>query len=317
VKQYFTSESKKKMNALVNDLFTAYEKRIKALNWMTPGTKKKAVAKLHMMTRKIGYPDKWKSYKGLVVKADDYFDNLLRSAEYEHKRQIKKLGKPIDRTEWHMYPQTVNAYCNFNMNEIVFPAAILQPQYFSLTSDDAVNYGAIGAVIGHEITHGFDDQGAKFDAKGNMKGWWTEEDKKLFTKKTKLVEKQYDEYTVADGIHVNGKLTLGENIADLGGASIAYDAYQMHCTNVGYGVSHVNIIEGFTPEQRFFLGFSLFDRELATPEFDKMHALTDPHSPGEFRVNGPLSNLPEFYAAFNVKKGDKLYRDPSKRAKIW
>ena len=313
VKRHFTPEAKVAMSKLVDDLFAAYERRIKALDWMTEPTKKKAVAKLRMMSRKIGYPDKWKSYRGLKVSPNDSFGNALRSAEYEHRRQVKKLGRPIDRTEWHMYPQTVNAYCNFNMNEIVFPAAILQPPFFDLSADAAVNYGSIGSVIGHEMTHGFDDQGAKFDGKGNMKTWWTDEDRKRFEGKAKLLKEQFDQYTVADGVKVNGQLTLGENIADLGGASIAFDAYRAHRARA----NERGDIEGYSPEQRFFFGFSLFERELARPEFEKMHALTDPHSPGIYRINGPASNLPEFYEAFNVKKGDKLYREPKDRAKIW
>jgi putative endopeptidase len=312
VKLYFTAEAKKRMNALVDDLFTAYAARIKNLEWMTPATKKKALTKLRMVTRKIGYPDKWKSYRGLMVRPDDYFGNLLRSAAYEHRREARKLGRPIDRTEWGMYPQTVNAYCNFGMNEIVFPAAILQPPFFELFADDAINYGSIGSVIGHEITHAFDDQGSKFDGKGNMKSWWTDTDRKDFMKKADLVKKQFDQYRVADGVAVNGQLTLGENIADLGGASIAYDAYQLQLARTGR-----KDIEGFTSEQRFFLGFALFERELSRPEFVKMQVLTDPHSPGEFRINGPVSNLAEFYSAFGVKPGDKLYRAPKDRAKIW
>jgi predicted metalloendopeptidase len=317
VKLYFTSLAKKRMNLLVDDLFTAYAVRIKNIDWMTPATKKKALAKLAMVTRKIGYPDKWKSYTGLEVRTDDYFGNLLRSAAYEHRREARKLGRPIDRTVWGMSPQTVNAYCNFGMNEIVFPAAILQPPFFDMYADDALNYGAIGSVIGHEITHAFDDQGSKFDGKGNMKSWWTDADRKSFDKKAKLVKEQFDQYRVADGVPVNGQLTLGENIADLGGASIAYDAYQLHLARLDKSDLSRLPIEGFTSEQRFFLGFALFERELTRPEFVKMQVLTDPHSPGEFRINGPASNLPEFYAAWGVKKGDKLYREPKDRAKIW
>ncbi|HVX90521.1 MAG TPA: M13 family metallopeptidase [Candidatus Paceibacterota bacterium] len=313
VEKHFPPEAKIKMSALVDDLFAAYEKRIKSLDWMSEPTKKKAVQKLRMMNRKIGYPDKWKSYRGLTVRADDFFGNIMRSAEYEHKRQIKKLGRPIDRAEWLMDPQVVNAYCSFNMNEIVFPAAILQPPFFSLTADMAVNYGSIGSVIGHEITHGFDDQGSKFDGKGNMKSWWLAADKKHFDAKAKLIKQQYDAYTVADGVHVNGQLTLGENIADLGGMSIAFDAYQAYLARTG----ERDEIEGFTPEQRFFLGFSLFDMELMRPEAAKTRVLTDPHSPSEFRINGPIVNNDDFYKAFGVVKGDKLYRDPKKRARIW
>jgi putative endopeptidase len=313
VEQHFTPAAKIRMSALVDDLFEAYAERIKALDWMSAPTKKKALKKLGMVSRKIGYPEKWKSYRGLKVSPADYFGNLLRSAEFEHRRQIKKLGKPVDRSEWLMYPQTVNAYCNFNLNEIVFPAAILQPPFFALTFDDAINYGAIGSVIGHEISHAFDDQGSKFDGNGNMKSWWTPADRKRFERKAMALKRQFDTYKVAGGVPVNGQLTLGENIGDLGGVSIAYDAYQRALARTGKR----EVIEGFTPEQRFFLGFALFERELSTPEFQKMHALTDPHSPGQFRINGPASNLPEFYAAWGVKKGDTLYRAPRARAKIW
>jgi putative endopeptidase len=312
VKHYFTPEAKRKMHVLVDDLFTAYEARLKNLDWMTPTTKKKALRKLHALTRKVGYPDKWKSYKGLVIKADDYAGNVIRTGEFEHRRQMKKLGRPIDRTEWFMYPQTVNAYFSPNMNDIVFPAAILQPPFFSLTADDGVNYGSIGSVIGHEITHGFDDQGSKFDHKGNLKSWWSKADRKRFMKKANIVVKQYNAYKVADGVPVNGKLTLGENIADLGGLSIALDAYKIALKRSGR-----KNIEGFTPEQRFIFGFSLFERETTRPEFQKTQVLTDPHSPSIFRVNGPLSNLKEFYDAFGVKKRDKLYRNAKQRTTVW
>ncbi len=312
VKKHFTEEAKKKMDRLVDDLFTAYEARLKSLDWMTPATKKKALAKLGAFNRKIGYPSKWKSYRGLIIRSDDYVGNIIRSNEFEHKRAIKKLKGPIDRAEWYMYPQTVNAYFAPNLNDIVFPAAILQPPFFSLTADDALNYGSIGEVIGHEITHGFDDEGSKFDSKGNLKSWWTKDDRKQFEKKAEMVRKQFDTYTVADGVKVNGKLTLGENIADLGGLSIAYDAYQLQLARTGR-----KDVGGYTPEQRFFLGFALFERENVRPEFEKMQVLTDPHSPGKFRINGPVSNFEPFYEAYGIKKGDKLYRAPKDRQMVW
>ena len=312
VDEYFGVEAKKKIVELVADLFTAYEARIKNLDWMSSATKKKALKKLHQMVRKLGYPDKWKSYRGLVIKSGEYFGNAVRATLFEHARIMRRLSKPVDRKEWLMTPQTVNAYCNFGTNDIVFPAAILQPPFFSTEADDALNYGAMGTVIGHEITHGFDDQGCKFDGKGNRKTWWTKADQKRFDKKAKVLIKQFNEYKVAGGLHVNGQLTLGENIADLGGASIAYDAYQLRLKKTGQ-----KNIDGFTPEQRFFLSFALFERELRRPEAEKMQVLTDPHSPGNFRINGPVSNLPEFYSAFDVKRGDKLYREPKNRAKIW
>lgn len=312
VEKHFPPEAKKKMDLLVDDLFTAYEARIRSLDWMTTATKKKALQKLKGLNRKIGYPTKWKSYAGLRIREDEYVGNLLRSNEFEHKRTMKRLEKPLDRTEWHMYPQTVNAYYSPTMSDIVFPAAILQPPFFGFGSDDALNYGAIGAVIGHEITHGFDDEGSKFDAKGNLKSWWTPADRKRFEAKAKKVEKQFNQYIVADGVKVNGKLTLGENIADLGGLSIAYDAYQLQLSRTGR-----QDIDGLSPEERFFIGFSLFERENARPEFTKMQVLTDPHSPGIFRINGPVSNFEEFYKAYGVKKGDKHYRAPKDREMVW
>lgn len=312
VERYFTKEAKQKMDTLVDDLFTAYEARIRSLDWMMPATKRKALAKLHALNRKIGYPKKWKSYKGLLISADDYVGNIIRMNEYEHTRAVKKLTGPIDREEWHMYPQTVNAYFAPNLNDIVFPAAILQPPFFDLHADDAINYGSIGAVIGHEITHGFDDEGSKFDAKGNLKSWWTAEDRKRFEAKAKRVEKQFNAYEVADGLRVNGKLTLGENIADLGGLSIAYDAYQLQLARTGR-----KDIDGLTPEQRFFISFAIFERENARPEFTKMQVLTDPHSPGIFRINGPVSNFDAFYDAFGLQRGDALYRAPKEREMVW
>ncbi|HRH55400.1 MAG TPA: M13 family metallopeptidase [Candidatus Paceibacterota bacterium] len=312
VERHFPPEAKKKMNLLVDDLFTAYEARLKSLTWMTPATKKKALLKLKTFTRKIGYPDTWRNYKGLRIEADEYVGNLIRTNEYEHARHMRRLGKPMDRNEWLMYPQTVNAYYQPTMNDIAFPAAILQPPFFSLTNDDALNYGAIGTVIGHEITHGFDDEGSKFDAKGNLKSWWTSEDRKRFMAKASKVEKQFNRYTVADGLHVNGKLTLGENIADLGGLSIAYDAYQLQLARTGR-----SDIDGLSPEQRFFVGFSLFEREHARPEFTKTQVLTDPHSPGVFRINGPVSNFEPFYKTYGVKKGDEHFRTPGDREMVW
>ncbi len=312
VQAYFGPEAKQKAKTLVADLFCAYEARIKALDWMTAATKKEAIKKLHTIDRKLGYPDKWRSYRGLVVRPDDYFGNAIRASLFEYARVMRRLDRPVDRSEWFMNPQTVNAYYSFGLNDIVFPAAILQPPFFSPGADDALNYGAMGAVIGHEITHGFDDQGSKFDSKGNRKTWWTKRDRARFEKKAKVLVKQFNEYTVADGIKVNGQLTLGENIADLGGVSIAHDAYQLRLAKAGR-----TTIGGFTPEQRFFLGFALFERENVRPEFEKMVTISDPHAPNMHRINGSASNLPEFYAAFGVKRGDKLYRAPAARAKVW
>jgi putative endopeptidase len=312
VKEYFPAEAKHKVAGVVTDLFRAYEARIKNLDWMSDGTKKKAITKLHQMNRKLGYPDKWKTYRGLRIAADDYAGNVVRAGEYEHRRAMRRLAKPVDHKEWFMSPQTVNAYCSFGLNDIVFPAAILQHPFFEVSADDAFNYGAIGSVIGHEITHGFDDQGCKFDGKGNRKTWWTPTDRARFNKKAKRLVTEFNGYEVEPGMKVNGQLTLGENIADLGGISIAYDAYQLRLEKTGR-----KDIGGYTPEQRFFLGYAATEREQERPEFRKTQVLTDPHSPSRFRVNGPLSNLPEFYAAFGVKPGDELYREPKDRAKIW
>lgn len=312
IKKYFPPAAKRAMDALVSDLFVVYERRIKELDWMSGPTKRKAVVKLRTMRRKIAYPKRWRGYKGLIVRADDYFGNMLRSGEYEHYRQMKKLQKPIDREEWYMTPQTVNAYFSPNMNEIVFPAAILQWPFFDPAADDAINYAGIGSVIGHEMTHGFDDQGAKFDAKGNMRNWWSNTDKKNFERKSKKLVTQADAYEVQPGVKMSGQLTLGENIADLGGLAIAYDAYQKRLAKTGR-----KTIAGFSPDERFFLGFAQMERELARPEFSKMQALTDPHAAAPFRINGPVSNFTPFYEVFKVGKKNKLYRPPAARAEIW
>ncbi len=312
VEKHFDHEAKKKINELVNNLFAAYRERIQALDWMTPKTKKLALKKLNAMTRKLGYPEKWKGYKGLKITPDSYIGNYFRTHEFEWKRMVRKLGKKPDLKEWHMTPSTVNAYNDLVRNEIVFPAGIMQPPFFDPNADDAVNYGAIGAVIGHEITHGFDDQGHQFDAKGNFKNWWTDEDKKKFHSKVKVIEEQYDSYIAIDDMRVNGKLTAGENIADLGGIAIAFAAFKRSQEG-----KVPEILDGFSTEQRFFLGYSLFEQGIIRPEFLKKCLVTDPHSPAMFRINGPLSNMPEFIESFGVKPGDKLYREPNKRAKIW
>ncbi len=312
VERYFPSQHKRMMDELVSDLFDVYEERIKNLDWMSPATKKKAVKKLRMMSRKIGYPTKWEHYAGLEIDPQDYFGNMLRANEWHHIKAMKKLRKPVDRGEWHMFPHTVNAYCNFSLNEIVFPAGILQWPFFDPKADAAVNYAGIGTVIGHEMTHAFDDQGAKFDGKGNMVGWWTPADRKRFEGKGAIVVKQYDAYQVGGGVNVNGKLTLGENIADFGGLTIGWDAYKKYLEKHGR-----KDVEGLSPEQRFFLGYAQMERELKTPEAAKVAALTDPHAPGDTRINGPLANFEPFYEMFKVKKGDKLYREPKKRVVIW
>ena len=312
VARHFSPHAKREVGRLVDNLFIAYEERVRNLDWMSVLTKKKAIAKLRMMTRKLGYPKRFKTYRGLVIRPDDYFGNAVRAGKHHLRREMRKLKKPVDRTEWFMSPQTVNAYCNFNMNEIVFPAAILQPPFFDADADDAVNYGAIGSVIGHEITHALDDQGSKFDGKGTMRRWWTPRDRKRFDAKGRRLIRQFDAYKVAPDMPVNGRLTLGENIADLGGTAIALDAYIRSLKRAGK-----RTVGGFTPEQRFFLGLAQAFREIVRPEFLKTMVTTDPHSPEEFRVNGPASNSEAFYEAFGVTKKDKLYRKPSDRAKIW
>ncbi|HVS79762.1 MAG TPA: M13 family metallopeptidase [Candidatus Paceibacterota bacterium] len=311
VKRHFPPEAKKKIDELVDNLFAAYEERLKNIDWMSPATKKKALAKLAAISRKLGYPSKWKSYKGLDIRPDEYFQNAMRALRLERRREIGRYGKKVDRTEWFMTPQTVNAYYSPNMNEIAFPAGILQPPFFDPDADAAINYGAIGSVIGHEITHGFDDQGSKFDGRGNFKNWWTADDRKRFDKKANVLVKQFNGYKVGD-INVNGKLTLGENIADLGGAVMAYYAYMRHLEREGR-----RDIAGFTPEQRFFLGLTLVESGHQRPEAARTQVMTDPHSPAVFRINGPTSNMTEFYEAFGVTKEDRLYRDPKDRAKIW
>ncbi|MFA6494633.1 MAG: M13 family metallopeptidase, partial [Candidatus Paceibacterota bacterium] len=312
VKKHFDHESKKKINELVDNLFAAYREHIEAVDWMSPRTKKLALKKLAAFKRKLGYPDKWKGYKGLTVRPDSYIENYWRVHEFEWKRELRKLKKKPDLMEWHMTPPTVNAYFNPVMNEIVFPAGVMQPPFFDAEADDAVNYGAIGSVIGHEITHGFDDQGRQFDGTGNFKNWWTDEDKKKFEEKAKVIEEQFNGYTAIDNMKVNGALTLGENIADLGGLTIAFTAFKKSQEG-----KDRKILDGFTPEQRFFLGYAMTEREQIRPELLKKIIVTDPHSPSIFRVNGPLSNMPEFIEAWGVKKGDKLYRKPEDRAKIW
>lgn len=312
VEAYFPKDAKRKIDALVSDLFAVYAERMQQLDWMSTATKRKAVTKLRAMSRKIGYPTKWDLYKGVVILPDDYVGNELRVHAHAYKKMMRKLAKSVDRNEWFMSPQTVNAYCSQTLNDIVFPAAILQWPFFDPAADMAVNYAGIGSVIGHEMTHAFDDQGAKFDLRGNMQNWWTPKDKQAFEKKGKLVVAQADAHEVAGGIHLNGKLTLGENIADLGGLVIAYDAYQKYLAKAGR-----KIVGGLSPEMRFFLGFAQMEREVARPETLKMRALTDPHAVAPFRINGPLSNFEPFYKTFTLKKGDKLYLDPSKRAQIW
>lgn len=312
VKRHFTPEAKDRMEQLVENLRKAYGSSVDELDWMTPATKEAAKTKLAKFNPKIGYPNKWKDYSELSIKADDLVGNEIRAGIVEHKKDIAKLGAPIDRGEWHMTPQTVNAYYNPTMNEIVFPAAILQPPFFNMAADDAVNYGGIGAVIGHEMGHGFDDQGAKFDGDGNMRDWWTEADLKAFQEKTKALVAQYNGFFVYPDLHVNGELTLGENIGDLSGVTIAYKAYKMSLNG-----KEAPVIDGLTGDQRFFLGFAQIWRAKVKEQAMRNRVATDPHSPAKFRAIGSLENMPQFYATFDVKPGDKMYVEPAKRVKIW
>ena len=312
VEAYFPASSKERMVKLVENLRLGFADRIKKLDWMSDNTKDKALEKLNAITVKIGYPDKWKDYTGLEITPDNYFKNVMASGEFEFKRNLKKIGKPVDKTEWGMTPQTVNAYYNPSNNEIVFPAAILQPPFFNSNADDAVNYGAIGVVIGHEMTHGFDDQGRQYDKNGNLNDWWTKEDAERFEAKTKKLIALYDNYTILDSLHVNGKLTLGENIADLGGLNISYEAYGKSLND-----KTPEPIDGFTADQRFYMGYAQVWRQSIRPEELKRRLKVDVHSPGEARVNIPPFNINSFIKAFNITAKDKLYIPKDKRAYIW
>ncbi len=312
VDKHFPPRAKERMKELVENLKKAFAARIDRLDWMSPVTKKEAHAKLAKFTTKIGYPDVWKDYSKLVIKADDLVGNFMRAAEVEYQRDIDQLGGPIDRNEWGMTPQTINAYYNPVMNEIVFPAAILQPPFFNLDADDAVNYGAIGGVIGHEISHGFDDKGSQYDGLGNLREWWSKDDRDEFERRAALLTQQYDAYKPFDNMNVNGKLTLGENIGDLGGMSVAFEAYQMSLAG-----KEAPVIDGFTGNQRFFLGWGQIWRRLYREQELRKRLLTDPHSPSQYRCNGIVSNMDAFYEAFPVKQDEPMYIAPEKRVRIW
>jgi putative endopeptidase len=312
VAKYFKPEAKARMTELIKNLRAAFEIRIKNLEWMSPETKQKALEKLHAFTPKIGYPEKWKNYDGLVINRATYFQNLQSADQWRYNDMIKQLGKPVDRTLFGMTPPTVNAYYSPTMNEIVFPAGILQFPFFSPEADDAVNYGGIGAVIGHEMSHGFDDSGSQYDKNGNLNNWWTKEDREKFDAKTKALGEQFDAYTVVDTIHVIGKLTMGENIGDLGGLNAAYTAFKM--TKEGQSTTK---IDGFTPDQRFFLSWAQVWRGNILPESAAQLIKTDPHSPGEYRTIGAPVNMDAWYNAFDVKPGDKLYKKPEDRIRMW
>ena len=316
VEKYFPPKAKEEMVTLVDYLKKSFAQHIKDVTWMSDATKEKALAKLNKFTVKVGYPDKWEDYSKLTIEPAAktvYFANLQRVNEWAYQKSLEKVGKPVDKTKWGMSPQTVNAYYNPLYNEIVFPAAILQPPFFNFEADPAVNFGGIGAVIGHEMTHGFDDSGAEFDGDGNLKNWWTPEDKKNFENATKALAKQYDQYEPVKGVFVNGTFTSGENIADLGGVNIAFDALQMYLKDKG----NVDKISNFTQDQRFFISWGTVWRTLSTDKYLTNQVKTDPHSPGYFRSFGPLVNVDAWYKAFDVKEGDKLYKKPEDRIKIW
>jgi putative endopeptidase len=310
VKEHFSEDAKQKIGTLVDHLVVAYRARIERLDWMGDETKQKALLKLNKMSRKLGYPDKWKDIGALVIGTGSYVENYVNAHAFEFDRQIKKIGNPVDRSEWYMSPQTVNACYAPNMNETLFPAAILQPPFFDPDADLATNYGGIGTVIGHELTHGFDDQGAIFDLNGNLANWWTKEDKDRFDAQTARLAEHYDRYEVLPGLYVNGKLTLGENIADLGGLVIAYDALMLALADARTQAQDSSL-------ERFFASYAITERGSIREEALRLQVQTDPHSPSPCRVNGPLSEIKEFYDAFDVKEGDGLWRAAEDRVKIW
>lgn len=312
VKRYFDEGSKQRVLALVNNLQKSFENRISHLDWMSDSTKIKAKEKLYTITKKIGYPDKWRNYDQVQINRTQFFENVLSLNQNDYRYELAKLNKPVDRTEWHTTPSTVTAYYNPALNEIVFPAGILQYPYFDFLADDAINYGGIGMVIGHEMTHAFDDQGAQYDKDGNVKNWWTKEDYSKFKAKTQQLADLYGSFTVLDTVHIKGALTLGENTADNGGVAMAYDAFKL--TKQGKDTVR---IDGFTPDQRFFLSIARIWRVKTRDAFLRTYVNTNPHSPAMWRVNGPLMNFAPFYRAFDVQPGDKNYKPEEERVKIW
>ncbi|MCH7819968.1 MAG: M13 family metallopeptidase, partial [Candidatus Marinimicrobia bacterium] len=312
VQKHFTPAAKERMVELVHNLEAAMEERLKGLEWMGEETKAQALIKLSKFSSKIGYPDVWKDYSDLEIKEDDLIGNYLRYNKFVDDKAMAKLPGPIDRNEWFMNPQTVNAYYNPSMNEVVFPAAILQPPFFNMQADDAVNYGGIGAVIGHELSHGYDDQGRKSDGDGNLKEWWTEEDEKKFNERAQVMIDQFSAFSPLDSVYLNGELTLGENIGDMAGLTVAYRAYKNSLNG-----KEAPLIDGLTGDQRFFIGWAQVWRRNMREKALRQRILTDPHSPGNYRVTGALQNMPEFYEAFDVKEGDKMFIPVEKRVKIW
>ncbi len=312
VNKYFPPEAKQKALDLVHNLFGVLQSRIQNLDWMSEKTKEKALEKLNAITIKIGYPDKWRDFSKIDISRNSYFGNVLNASIFSTKFELAKIGKPVDKSEWHMNPQTVNAYYNPANNEIVFPAGILQSPIFDMNADEAMNYGGFGCVIGHETTHGFDDEGRHYDLEGNLTDWWTKDDESKFNKRAEKIVEQFDSYVPVDTFHINGKLTEGENIADLGGLSISYEAFTK--TNE---FKKGEKIDGFTPAQRFFLAYANIWKSVVRPQSEILQIRTNPHSPGKFRVDGPLSNLPGFWKAFNVKPGEPMRNPDNKLVKIW
>jgi putative endopeptidase len=311
-KTHFTPAAKTKMLSMVANLKAVIRDRIKNAAWMSEDTRKQALVKLNSFTQKIGYPETWRDYSAVKIDRNSFAMNADNVIRFERARNLAKYGKPVDKSEWFMTVPTVNAYYNPSLNEIVFPGGRLQPPFFHVSYDDAANYGGVGGTIGHEMSHGFDDQGRQFDAQGNLRDWWTADDAKHYTDRATVVERQYSAYEAADSLYVNGKLTLGENLADVVGVSVAFEAMERALKN-----KPRKIVNGFTPEQRFFLAYAQARRSNIRPEQLKVMIRTDPHSPGKFRINGPLSNMPEFAKAFGCKEGDPMVRPDSIRARIW
>jgi len=312
VAQYYPPHAKARMDELISNIKIVMRERLQKLDWMTEPTRQKALAKFDRFEARIGHPDKFRDYSKVAIGRGDFFGNVRASTVFEAKRTLGKLGQPVDKSEWGMTPPTVNAYFRATANQIVFPAGILQPPFFDVELDDAVNYGAIGAVIGHEITHGFDDQGRRYDAEGNLTDWWTPEDAQNFSARAARLIEQYNNYTALPGLNVNGALSLGENIADLGGTSIAFEALQRSLQG-----KERKLIDGFTPEQRFFLSWAQQWRTNFRDDALRRQVSVGPHSPGMFRAVGPITNMQEFFAAFDIKEGDPMWRKPEERVKIW
>jgi endothelin-converting enzyme/putative endopeptidase len=310
VRRTFSSDTKAKTQVMTEQIETAMQHEIENLDWMSPATKQEALRKLHAIRNKIGYPDHWRDYSALEVKPDDYFGNTIRATRFEGQREWHKLGKPVDLNEWGMTPPTVNAYFNPQMNDINFPAGVLQPPLYDPKLDDAPNYGNTGATIGHELTHAFDDEGRQFDAKGNLRDWWTESDAKGFEDRINCVRDQYAHFVIVDDVHINSKLTSGEDVADLGGTLLAYIAWKKQTENEKLGN-----VDGFTPDQRFFVGMAQWACENQRPENERVSAITDPHSPGFARINGVVSNMPQFQQAFSCKVGQPMVHTPT--CKVW